>query len=123
MVKAWEDLEAWKAAHSLTNGIYDLVMTFPPDERFSLTPQLKRAAWSMTANIVEGFNRLSPRNKIRFYNVSLCSTEEIKYGLMLARNRRFCPDQTRLREQADSVCRLLSGLILAMRRRKPFTSP
>ncbi|HYF00705.1 MAG TPA: four helix bundle protein, partial [Planctomycetota bacterium] len=56
---------------ALTNGVYDLVMGFPPDERFSLTQQLKRAAWSMTANIVEGFNRLSAKDKIRFYNVSL----------------------------------------------------
>lgn len=123
MVKSWEDLDVWKAAHALTNEIYDLVMTFPSDERYSLTQQLKRAAWSMTANIVEGFNRLSAKDKVRFYNVSLCSTQEVKYGLMLARDRKFCPDQRRLCEHADRISRMLSGLINAMRRRRPFSTP
>ena len=122
-MRSWEDLDVWKAAHALTNSIYDLVLRFPPDERYSLSQQLKRAAWSMTANIVEGFNRLSAKDKVRFYNISLCSTEEIKYGLLLARDRRFCPEQTRLRTMADDLCRMLSGLISAMRRRRRFQSP
>ncbi len=58
-IQSFRQLEVWKEAHELVLMVYAVTKAFPGDERFGLTSQMRRAAVSVPANIVEGFKRHS----------------------------------------------------------------
>ncbi|HJO92937.1 MAG TPA: four helix bundle protein [Victivallales bacterium] len=64
--KSWEKLKVWQESHLYVLEIYKLLETFPKSENFNLTSQIKRAATSIPANIVEGHSR---RNVKRVYSI------------------------------------------------------
>ncbi len=64
--KTFEDLEVWRKAHQWVLGIYAITKSFPRDERFGLTSQLRRASISVPANIAEGFIKRSGSDRARF---------------------------------------------------------
>jgi four helix bundle protein len=55
--KSFEDLECWKACTEVRRFIYQIIKKYPPDEKFGLVDDMKRAARSTTHNIAEGFGR------------------------------------------------------------------
>lgn len=61
--KRFQDLIVWQKAHALTLDVYRLVRSFPEDERFALASQMRRAATSIPANIVEGFSCVTEPNR------------------------------------------------------------
>ena len=81
----FRQLEAWQEAHALVLMVYQATQAFPADERFGLVSQMRRAAASVPANIAEGFKRRGIQDKIRFYNISEGSLEELKYFFILPR--------------------------------------
>ena len=85
-IKSFTDLETWQIGHSLTLEIYQLTKTFPKEEMFSLTSQLRRAAVSFTSNIAEGFSRQYYKEKVQFYSVALGSLTEIQNQLLVSRD-------------------------------------
>lgn len=89
----YENLEAWKACHQFTLALYSRSQAWPPIERFGLTSQLRRAAWSAAANIVEGAARRGTRDFARFLNISVGSLAEAGYGLRLARDLGYLTGQ------------------------------
>jgi four helix bundle protein len=82
--KSFTDLEVWKAAHSFVLDVYRLTASFPPEERFGLTSQFRRAAVSIPANIAEGFRKFTVPDKARFFNIAEGSLEECRYYCILA---------------------------------------
>ena len=62
----YERLDAWKLAHRLVLETYRISSAFPPSERFGLTNQLRRAAFSVAANIAEGSARESQKEYLHF---------------------------------------------------------
>lgn len=80
---SFRDLEVWREAHQLVLMIYAATKTFPSPEQFGLVSQMRRAAVSVPANIVEGFKRRSWQEKVRFYNIAEASLEELKYYIIL----------------------------------------
>lgn len=113
-IQTYEDLIAWKKAHALVLAVYSITRTFPKDELFGLTSQLRRAAVSITSNIVEGFKRHSNTEKIRFYNISESSCEEVHYQLRLAHELSYS-DTIYHREQAREISKIIAGLIKSIR--------
>lgn len=80
-----EKLVAWQRADDLFIELHQLAKrSFPPDERYELSSQLRRAAYSVVANIVEGMSRRSPREKGHFLNVAEASLAETGYCLHAA---------------------------------------
>jgi four helix bundle protein len=77
----YRNLIAWQKAHELALLIFKLTERFPKDEQFVLTLQLKRAALSVPTNIVEGYNRKSKKEFVRFIDIALGSLAEIEYLL------------------------------------------
>ena len=83
--KSFEDLLVWQKGHSFVLEVYKLTKQFPKEEIYGLTSQFRRAAVSITANIAEGYKRLSNKEKLRFYNISQVSLEECRYFLILSK--------------------------------------
>jgi four helix bundle protein len=85
MSQPHETLVAWQRADDLCVAIHTLTReTFPQSERYELSAQLRRAAYSVAANIVEGFASDSRPMRLRYLRISIGSLAEVGYGLHLA---------------------------------------
>jgi len=83
-VAPYERLRAWRECHELALAVYRATKEFPADERYGLTSQMRRAAFSAAANIVEGSARRGPREFRRFLDIALSSLTEVGYALRFA---------------------------------------
>ncbi len=118
MTKArrFEDLSVWRKAHQVVLDIYRVTRGFPAEERFGLVAQLRRAAVSVAANIAEGFNRRTLRDKRNFYNIAQASAEETRYYVLLSRDLDYLRDYRSITEGLDEVGRMLNGLLASLER-------
>jgi four helix bundle protein len=81
--QTFRDLLVWQKAHQFVLGVYQLTTAFPRQETFGLSLQMRRAAVSIAAKIVEGFAKRSKPEKARFLNIAEASLEESRYYLIL----------------------------------------
>ncbi|MGE5360499.1 MAG: four helix bundle protein [Bacteroidales bacterium] len=112
-------LIAWQRADDLFVRVHRLARQhFPREEMFALTSQLRRAAYSVPANIVEGFARESTRERLHFLTISAASLAEVGYCLHAARRLGYIDDK--LYAEVDLEIRRtsspLAGLIQQHRR-------
>jgi four helix bundle protein len=117
-ISKFQQLEVWQEAHKLVLQVYQLTRAFPNEEKFGLVSQMRRAAVSIPANVAEGFKRRGIQDKIRFYNISEGSLEELKYYFLLSNDLKYIKDNDELMTQAEIIGRLLNGLIVSTERRK-----
>jgi four helix bundle protein len=123
MIRDYKKIVAWQKAHALTLDIYLLTKAFPADERFAMTSQLRRAAYSVPANIAEGSGRDSNRDYLRFLYMSLASLKETEYFLLLARDLGYISSVqfTDATQSVNSAFAVLQGLIKAVKKESgPF---
>ncbi|OFW43073.1 MAG: four helix bundle protein [Acidobacteria bacterium RIFCSPLOWO2_12_FULL_60_22] len=80
----FRDLIVWQKAHAYVLAVYEFTKTFPKQETFGLSTQMRRAAVSIAANIAEGFRKRGKPDKVRFLNIAEGSIEESRYYLILA---------------------------------------
>lgn len=97
--------------------MYQVTLSFPRDEVYGLTSQMRRASVSVPANIAEGYAGESFDEKRRFYNIARSSLTELEYFLDFSHRLGYISDQdhqslTRLR---DDTGKLLNGLIKSTR--------
>lgn len=85
----YKKLLVWQIADKLAHRIYDLTQDFPKEEQFSLTPQLRRAAISVVANIIEGYGRFSKNEFRHFLSIALGSLAEVEYYLEFSLKRGY----------------------------------
>ena len=112
-IRNFTDLYAWQEGHTLAKSIYETTKSFPADERFGLTNQIRRAAVSITSNIAEGFSRSSYKEKAQFYSMALGSLTEVQNQLLIARDIKYSSLNTidSLLQQSELVSKLINGLI------------
>jgi four helix bundle protein len=106
-------LVAWQRADDLFIRIHTLSRTFPAHERYELGSQLRRAAYSVVANIVEGFGRRTPRDRLHFLHISAASLAEVGYCIHASRRLGYLSEET-LKDLETEIRRTsapLSGLI------------
>jgi four helix bundle protein len=84
-VALYEQLHAWRECHTLALAVYRVTKDFPPHERYGLTSQIRRAAFSAAVNIVEGASRRGSKEFRRFLDIALASLSEVGYTLRFAR--------------------------------------
>ena len=115
-IKSVEDLEVFKKAHGLTLKLYRVSKKFPEEERFNLTSQLRRAAVSIGANLMEGGHRLNRKEFRQFAGISKGSVGELKYYLLLSRDLEYISqaEYPILRAEADEISKMLNGLIRSL---------
>lgn len=82
---AFQKLEIWQLSIDLASEIYNITSSFPSEERFGVTNQIRRAASSVGANIAEGSGRISPKDKARFIEIAYSSLMEVNHFLILAK--------------------------------------
>ena len=87
--KGYHRLVVWQRAHELAILIYRKTRLFPKSELYGLTSQLRRAALSVPANIVEGYSRKSKKEFLRFLGIARGSLSECEYFLEFARELKF----------------------------------
>lgn len=117
MIKRFEDLEVWKKAHQLALEIYKITKDFPPEEKFSLVSQMRRATVSVPANIAEGFRKRGVKDKANFYNIAQASLDELYYYIILSKDLGFIQDSTSIVHRLEEIARMLSGLIKSIKER------
>ncbi len=102
---SFEKLIVWQKAHSLVLNIYKMTQQFPKDEIYGLTSQIRRASVSIAANIAEGFGRRGAKDKLRFYNISKASLNEVRYFLILTKDLKYYNTDTLLMdiEEVDKM--------------------
>ena len=102
MTQAFQDLNVWQRAMEMTVCIYGLTRTFPADELYGLTSQLRRAGVSVVSNIAEGRGRITDGEFPHFLGIAQGSTYEVQTQLLVARQLKM-GDETML-GKAEALC-------------------
>jgi|SRR5437868_8465619 len=112
----YEKFEAWKSAHGLALAIYQRTKNWPAEERYGLTSQIRRAAFSVPANIVEGRARLGRKEFRQFLDIAWGSLAEVGYTLRFTRDLGILDlkDYEELERLRSEVGRPLFGLLRSM---------
>ncbi len=108
--RTFQDLIVWRKAHDLVLAVYKLTRSFPNEETYGLTSQMRRAATSVAANIAEGFKKKGKADKWRLMNVSQGSPEESRYYLILSQDLGY-GDTSGIMLHLEEVSRLLTSYI------------
>ena len=113
MTSSFRDLEVWQESMTLVEEIYVLSKRFPPEERFGLTSQLRRAAVSIPSNIGEGARRKRRKAFVNHLDIALGSQGEVDVQLELAARLAFCTQSERsvIQQRVERIGRMLNGLI------------
>ena len=119
MIKSFRDLEVWRRAHGVVLEVYKLTNPFPRSEQFGVVSQLRRAAYSIPANIAEGYGRRSTKELLQFLSVANGSLEELRYFLELSRDLRYLSpiDFVNLEKELKAVAQMLEALAQSLRKR------
>lgn len=88
-VQNFKDLNVWQNSHSLCLLIYKRTQSFPKEELFVLTSQVRRATVSVTSNIAEGFSRRTLKDKRNFYIISKSSLNELESQMLIAKDLNY----------------------------------
>jgi four helix bundle protein len=125
MSLAHHSLVAWQRADDLFIRLHQLSLkAFPAYERFELGGQLRRAAFSVAANIVEGFAHLPGRARLNFLNIAQASLAEAGYCIHVARRLGYISEAVanELEIQVKEVGAPLAGLIRSARAKLAATT-
>lgn len=116
-LKSYRDLEVWKKSIDLTEMVYRLSAAFPPEEKFGLTSQIRRAAISVPANIAEGAERKGTKEYLQFLAIAYGSLAETETFLVLAERLGMATAEqiVPVAGKAGEVGRMLNGLRRSLR--------
>jgi four helix bundle protein len=112
-MRDFRKLKVWERAHALSLAVYKATSTFPQEELFGLTSQLRRAAVSVPANIAEGCGRSGGPELARFLRIALGSASELEYHIILSTDLCYLNKSAsqHLLKHVTDVKRMLTSLI------------
>ncbi len=116
MAFRFEELKVWQKALELCNKIDILTKSFPPEERYSLSSQMKRAADSVVLNIAEGSTGQSIPEFKRFLTIALRSAIEVVACLFIAKTRKYVADEAfKIKyDEYEILCKMINKLRSSM---------
>jgi len=111
-IKTYKDLLVWQKSMNLVTEIYKLSKSFPADEMYGLTCQIRRSAISIPSNIAEGSGRKSTADYIRFLYIATGSLYELQTQIEIALTLGYLKktDFDKLYESSREIERMLSSL-------------
>jgi four helix bundle protein len=112
-VKDFKELRVWQKAHSPALAVYQATRSFPREEIYGLTSQIRRAVVSMGANIAEGCGRRSDGELVRFLQIARGSASELEYHLLFARDLKLLTSNVYedFEKKLVEVQRMLTSLV------------
>lgn len=112
-MRDYKKLNVWGKAHELAIVIYKTTANFPKDELYGISSQMRRASVSIASNIAEGCGRKGDSELSYFVQISLGSSNELEYQILLAHDLQFINDElfNNLSDQVDHVRRMLILLL------------
>ncbi|MCD0462343.1 four helix bundle protein [Roseiconus lacunae] len=116
-MRDYRKLRAFELADQLAIAVYKCTSSFPKEEMFGLTSQLRRAAVSAPSNIVEGSAKSSQADYVRFLEISYGSVCEVEYQLSLALRLSYLDEDaaTQVVAIANETGRVLNGLLRSLK--------
>ena len=117
-MKTHKDLDVWKRSIVLVISIYKATSTFPKEELYGLTSQIRRSAVSISSNIAEGAARNHNKEFRQFLYIALASGAELETQLIIAQTLKFLSDEKSLEliNELNSISRMLQGLIKSIKK-------
>jgi len=112
-MQSFRNLKVWEKAHFLTLDVYRSSRSFPREELYGLTSQMRRSSASIGANIAEGACRKGDPEFGRFLHIAMGSASELEYHLLLAHDLEIMKrsDYERLSREVVEVKRMLAALV------------
>ena len=104
-----KDMEVWKQAMELVYQVYKIVETFPKEELYGLTSQIKRCVISIPSNIAEGTARMSDKDTMRFLDIAIGSLAELDTQMIIAEKLNYYQGYEKLKLRIDKLFALLRG--------------
>jgi four helix bundle protein len=113
------DLDVWKGSMNLVIEIYKITKSFPKDELYGLTSQIRRAAISIPSNISEGSARNQTKEFIRFLQISQGSLSELETQFIISRNLEYLSSEVfyEINGKLNEIRAQLCGLIHFLQKR------
>ncbi len=117
MIKTFRDLKIWQQSMELVTEIYRATSSFPEEEKYGLTSQLRRSSVSIPSNISEGFGRNSQGDFKRFVNISMGSLFELQTQIEVAKNLEFISKEIfeNLYDNSREIERMMSSFIRTLK--------
>jgi four helix bundle protein len=111
-MKKVEEIDVFKLSHSLTLEVFEITKTFPEEEKFGLISQMRRAAYSIPMNLMEGAHRLGSKEYRQFVGIAKGSAGEIKYQLLLVKDLKYISEDhySNLKQKYERVSQMLTKL-------------
>ena len=109
---SFEKLDVWQAARNFKKTVYQITRSFPKEELFGLTSQIRRSAGSITSNLAEGSGRASDKDKAHFTNIAYTSALETIDHIITAIDMNFISKETYIdsRKSLDEIINKLNAL-------------
>lgn len=118
-MNTFRDLLIWQKSMTLVTEIYQLTNSFPKEEIYSLTSQIRRSSISIPSNIAEGYGRDGNNDYLRFLNISISSLFEMQTQLEISFNLKYINEVqfNKINEESREIERMLSAFIRKIKQR------
>lgn len=112
-MRDFKGLKVWQKSHGLALTVYKATASFPKEEIYGLTSQIRRSCVSICANIAEGCGRNGEAELARFFQIGMGSASELEYHLLLVHDLGLLktPDYEQLTGEVIEVKRMLTSFI------------
>lgn len=116
-MSSYKELIVWKKAFNLTILIYSVTKTFPREELFALTTQIRRAAVAIISNIAEGNSRKYRKEYIQFLSIAYGSAAELETQLLLAKHLQYLNEANfeKINNLLTEVMKMLNKMITSLK--------
>ncbi|GIM60959.1 four helix bundle protein [Capnocytophaga canis] len=115
MMLSYRELDVWKNAMNLVDDVYILTKSFPREELFVLTSQMRRASISIPSNIAEGFDRKNTKEYLQFCYIALSSLSELDTQIEIAFRQKYTENTEILSEKVLIIKKQLLALIKSLK--------